>query len=159
MKTFTALRSMALLALLAGSQALQVHAAEQAADKPAQKPVVPKLERAQLDEWLAKPDKIVVIDLRRPDEHQSIGALPVFLSIQNADLEKYLEYIPRDRAVITVSNHASRANKAAAVLLKHGFKVVGEVGVEDYEQQGGHLARIQPPPPKTAAAAAPAAAH
>jgi rhodanese-related sulfurtransferase len=139
-------RSLPLLALVAGSLSLQVQAAEQAAARPAEKPVVTKFDRAQLDEWLAKPSKVVVIDLRRPDEHQSIGALPVFLSIQNADLEKYLDYIPRDRAVITVSNHASRANKAAAVLLKHGFNVVGEVGVEDYE--------AQPPPPKVAASPA-----
>jgi rhodanese-related sulfurtransferase len=127
--------------------------------------VVTKLDRAQLDEWLAKPGKIVVIDLRRPDEHQAIGALPAFLSIQAAELEKYLDYIPKDRAVITVSNHASRADKAAALLLKKGFNVVGEVGVQDYESQGGKLIKLQPPPPRAAAgsaaapAAAPAAAH
>jgi len=163
MKTSTVMRSLAVLVLLAGSQAVQVHAAEQASGKQeAAKPdAAPKLSRAQLDEWLAKPDKVVLIDLRRPDEQQSIGALPVFLSIQAADLEKNLAYIPRDRAVIPVSNHAGRAGKAAAVLVKNGFKVVGVVGVQNYEEEGGHLSKILPPPPKaaTAAATAPATAH
>ncbi len=134
------LRSLALLVLLAGAQVLPVHAADAAA--------APKLTRAQLDEWLGKPEKVVLIDLRRPDEQQAIGSLPVFLSIQAADLEKSLAFIPRDRAVIPVSNHAGRAGKAATVLLKNGFNVVGVVGVQDYEAEGGRLNHIQPPPPK-----------
>lgn len=149
----TLMRSVALMALLTGGQAVQLQAAEAESNKVPAKPVAPKLERHQLDEWLAKPGKVVIVDLRRPDEHQTKGALPVFLSIQSAELEKYLEYIPRDRAVITVSNHASRADKAAALLLRRGFNVVGEVGVEDYEQQGGQLNRIEPPAPRSTAAA------
>src|SRR6478735_590291 len=64
----------------------------------------PVLTRVQVDALLAKPEQIVVLDLRRPGEHASKGAFPAFLSIQAADLEKYLAYIPRDRQVITVSN-------------------------------------------------------
>lgn len=164
MKTSTVVRSLALLLLLAGSQGIQVHAAEQssanpAAAKDADKPAAPKLSRAQLDEWLARPDQIVLLDLRRPDEHQSVGALPVFLSIQAADLERNLAYIPRDRAIIPVSNHAGRAGKAAIVLVKHGYKVVGVVGVEDYEAEGGQLVKIQPPPKKGPTATPTALTH
>lgn len=156
MKTSTVIRSLALVVTLAGSQGI-VHAAEAA--KAAAAPAVPKLSRAQVDEWLARPGRITVIDLRRPDEHQAKGTLPVYLSIQVADLEKYLDYIPRERAVIPVSNHAGRANRAAAVLVKHGFNVVGVVGAEDYEAEGGQLSKIQPPAPKADAGAAPAARH
>src|SRR5262245_61532785 len=164
MKTATVLRSLALVALL-GTGLGVAHAADgvvakndAAPKKQAEAPAAPKLTRAQIDELLARPDKLVVLDLRRPDEHQSKGTLPVFLSIQLADLEKYLDYIPRDRAVLPVSNHASRAGKAAAVLLKHGFKVPGVVGVQDYEAEGGQLSKIAPPPPKADAAVATAPA-
>jgi len=108
----------------------------------------PVLTRVQVDALLAKPEQIVVIDLRRPGEHASKGAFPAFLSIQAADLEKYLAYIPRDRQVITVSNHAGRSGKAADLLASHGFKVAGAVGAEFYEKDGGKLARIAEPPPK-----------
>ncbi len=166
MKSSRFFRSLALLVMMSAAPAILVQAAEAgAAKQEAAKPAAPKLTRAQLDEWLAKPDKVIVLDLRRPDEHQSIGALPVFLSIQLADLEKNLAYIPRDRAVIPVSNHASRAGRAAGVLVKNGLNVVGVVGVQDYEAEGGTLNKIQPPPPKPAAAAnatgaqAPTATH
>lgn len=153
MKISTAMRSLALILALAGSQAI-VHAAEAAQQSAEQ--AAPTLNRKQLDDWLARPGKVTVIDLRRPDEHQSNGTLPVYLSIQSADLEKYLDYIPRDRAVIPVSNHAGRARRAAAVLVKHGFNVVGVAGVQDYEAEGGQLSKIKPPPPRADAGVAPA---
>jgi rhodanese-related sulfurtransferase len=106
----------------------------------------PILKRAQLDALLAHPEKIVVIDLRRPDEIQSIGSLPVYLSIQTADLQNSLGYIPKGRAVITVSNHAGRAGKAGDTLTDAGFKVAGAVGVQFYEKEGGTLSKIAPPP-------------
>jgi rhodanese-related sulfurtransferase len=111
----------------------------------------PKLNKAQIDEWLAKPDKVVFIDLRRPDELQNIGGFPVYLSIQLADLEKSLAYIPKDRTIITLSNHAGRAGKAGDLLTTKGYKVVGAAGVQNYEEEGGKLVKIAPPPPKPAA--------
>ncbi len=156
MKTIPLMRSLLLGMLLASGQAA-VHAAETAAKptaaRSAAEAAAPKLSRAQIDEWLAKPDKVTFVDLRRPDEHQAVGTLPVYLSIQVADLEKYLAYIPRDRAVIPVSNHAGRAGKAAGILVKAGFNVVGVVGVQNYEEEGGHLSKLQPPPPKADAGA------
>ena len=49
-----------------------------------------KLTRAEFDKLLAKPDRLVVIDVRRPDELTTIGGFPVYLSIQVADIEKSL---------------------------------------------------------------------
>lgn len=135
-----------------------VHAAEEA--KPAAPAAqaynykTPKLNRQQLDALLAKPSQLVVIDLRRPDELTKIGGLPVYLSIQSKDVEKSLDYIPKDRNIITVSNHAGRAGAAADLLASKGYKVVGAVGVQNYEEEGGKLTKIEPPAPKTADAAA-----
>jgi len=108
------------------------------------------LNRADVDALLAKPEKILVIDVRRPDEVVSKGSFPVFLNVQIDNLKNELAYIPKDRTIITVSNRAHRAGAAADILTAAGFKVAGAAGSQDYEEQGGTIARITPPPPKTA---------
>jgi rhodanese-related sulfurtransferase len=105
------------------------------------------LTRAELDVLLAKPDQILIIDVRRPDEVSSNGGFPVYLSIQINDLEKSLAWIPRDRTIIAISNHAARGGRAADILIKAGFKVAGAAGAETYEQEGGTLTKITAPPP------------
>jgi len=150
MNISTALRRLAAVALLAGGLAAHgLAAAPQAASASS----TPTLTRAQVDALLASPDNLLVLDVRRPDEHQSIGAFPAFLSIQLADLEKYLAYIPRDRTIITVSNHAARATRAADLLTSHGFKVAGAVGAQLYEADGGTLVKIAAPPKSDTAGA------
>jgi rhodanese-related sulfurtransferase len=103
------------------------------------------LTRAELDQLLATPDKVLLIDVRRPDEISTNGGFPVYLSIQISDLEKHLEAIPRDRIIVTVSNHAARGGKAADLLASHGFNVAGAVGAETYEKEGGTLTKIEVP--------------
>lgn len=118
-----------------------------------------QLSRAEIDALLLQPAKVLVIDVRRPDELPSKGSFPVFLSIQNADLEKYLKYIPKDRQIVTVSNRAHRAGAAGDLLTLRGYKVAGAAGTQDYEEQGGaFVEHIQPPAP-AAAPAAPAVAQ
>lgn len=124
---------------------------------PAYKAKSKKLDRAELDSLLAKQDQVLVIDVRRPDELTSIGGFPVFLSIQSKDLEKNAVYIPKDRTIVTVSNHAGRALKAADLLADKGFEVAGAVGAQDYEAEGGTLSKIAPPAPKPVATAPSAA--
>lgn len=109
------------------------------------------LTRAEFDDLLAKPDQLVIVDVRRPDEVKDNGGFPVYLSIQLADLEKSLAWIPKDRTVVTVSNHAARGGRAADILAKNGFKVAGTIGAQNYEEQGGKLTKIEAP--KQAAAA------
>ena len=106
-----------------------------------------QLSRAEVDALLAKPAEIVVIDVRRPDELVSKGGFPVYLSIQVKDLEKSLAYIPKERAIVTVSNRAHRAGAAGDLLSAKGFKVAGAAGSQDYEDQGGTVLRVAPPPP------------
>lgn len=100
---------------------------------------VATLSREQVDQLLATPGSVVFIDVRRADEVAAIGSLPVFLNIQASELDRFLAYIPRDRSIVTISNHAGRARKAAALLREQGFTVAGVVGVEDYAEAGGTL--------------------
>jgi rhodanese-related sulfurtransferase len=108
------------------------------------------LTRAEFDALIAHPDQILIIDVRRPDEVTANGGFPVYLSIQAKDLENSLAWIPKGRAIITVSNHAARGGVAADLLTKNGFKVAGTIGAQTYEQDGGKLTKIVPPPPATA---------
>ncbi|MCB5185491.1 hypothetical protein LG201_09790 [Methylobacillus gramineus] len=109
-----------------------------------------KLGKAEIDQLLAKPEKLVVIDVRRPDELTKIGGFPVYLSIQLADFEKSLAYIPKDRTIVTVSNHAGRALKTGDILIDKGFKVAGAIGAQNYEEEGGKLTRVEVPQPTAA---------
>jgi rhodanese-related sulfurtransferase len=139
-----------------GNRPQQVAAANAAAaptSAPASKAHV--LTREELDKLLARPQDLLVIDVRRPDELTQIGGLPVYLSIQLSELEKSLAWIPKGRSIITVSNHAKRAGVAADLLASKGFKVVGAVGVQTYEEAGGKLTKVGPPPPRAASASTP----
>jgi len=111
-----------------------------------------RLDRAAVDALLAKPHQLVVIDVRRPDELIAKGSFPVYLNIQAKELDKSLDYVPKDRAILTVSNHAHRAGAAGDLLSSKGFKVAGATGSEDYEAQGGTAVVRVLPPAKTASA-------
>ncbi len=148
--------ALVLAAPLVSAQQAAPAAAAASAPAPQQwKYSTPRLTVGQVERWLAQPDKILVLDVRRPDELIKYGSFPAFLNIQNKDLEQLLAYLPKDRVIITVSNHAQRAGAAGDLLTAKGFKVAGATGSEDYEHEGGkQVSHIQPPPPRNAAAAA-----
>ncbi len=119
----------------------------------AYQPISAKLNRQQVDGLLTYAEQVLIIDVRRPDEVSAIGGFPTYLSVQAKDIEKGLVFIPRDRTLITVSNHAGRALKAADALLAKGFKVAGATGAQDYEAEGGTLTKVAAPAAKVASAA------
>jgi rhodanese-related sulfurtransferase len=141
-----------ILAALATSSAFAAEPAAQPAARP--KPLSHELTRAEFEQLLAKPGELLIIDLRRPDELTRIGGFPVYLSIQAKDLEQQLAWIPKDRTIVTVSNHAARSGRAADLLTAKGFKVAGLLGAQTYEEQGGKLTKIEVPqraaPPRAA---------
>jgi rhodanese-related sulfurtransferase len=147
------------IALLTTVAVAPYASAQTAASNPAASQKEPafkakKLSRAELDALLAHPDQILLIDVRRPDEIAQIGGFPVYLNVQIGDLKNQLAYIPKDRTIITISNHAARAGVAADLLTDNGFHVAGAVGAQLYEADGGTLVKISPPKPRTATAAA-----
>jgi rhodanese-related sulfurtransferase len=154
MNTRSLLLSSALaLALVPSAYAAEGTAPAEDAHAPAFKAHV--LSRVELDQLLKQPEKLLVIDVRRPDEITANGGLPVYLSIQATDLESSVAWIPKNRTIVTLSNHAARAGKAADFLASHGFKVAGAAGAQSYEKDGGTLTKIAAPAP-TANASPPA---
>jgi len=142
MRIVTSIASFLLLALV------YVHAQQPATTASPQPSSIKKLSRAEFDALAKDPSRLLVIDVRRPDELTSIGGFPAYLSIQASDLANRLAFVPKDRAIVTVSNHANRAQRAAELLKKAGFSVVGAIGAQDYEGEGGTLVKIAPPAPK-----------
>lgn len=103
------------------------------------------LSNVELDKLLEHPDKVLLVDVRRPDELISIGGFPAYFSVQQSEVEKNLAWIPHDRPIVTVSNHAARAGKTADLLASKGFKVIGAIGAETYEKDGGKVVRVTKP--------------
>ena len=144
------------LALASSAIAFPLHAQTPvAATKPASEQwtyATKRLDRDAVDTLLSRPGEVLVVDVRRPDELVIKGSFPIYLNVQIKDLEKSLGSIPRERWILTVSNHAHRAGAAGDVLAAKGFKVAGATGSEDYEAQGGKaIVRVVAPPKPLAA--------
>lgn len=147
------LLSISLLVLSSGALAQHADTAKGGATPAAKEPSFKAhvLSNAELDKLLEHPERLLFVDVRRPDELTAIGGFPAYFSVQQAEIEKNLQWIPKDRAIVTVSNHAARAGKAADLLAGKGFKVVGAIGAETYEKAGGKIAHIAKPEPKAGA--------
>jgi rhodanese-related sulfurtransferase len=129
-----------------------------AADTPRAPAAQPKskaheLTRAEFEKLLSDPAHLLIIDVRRPDELTKIGGFPVYLSVQIKDLENRVDWIPKGRTIVTVSNHATRSGRAADLLASKGYKVAGTVGAQTFEEQGGTLTKFEVPPPRDPAQA------
>jgi rhodanese-related sulfurtransferase len=147
MKTIVARVATLALVLATVSCAAQPPAENKA---PVSQGGISELSRAQFEALLANPGKLLIVDVRRPDELSRVGGFPVYLSVQLADLEKNLALIPKDRTIVTVSNHAARSGRAADLLEANGYTVAGTVGAMTFEEQGGTLTKYVIPPPRTA---------
>jgi rhodanese-related sulfurtransferase len=134
------MKKLVLIILLASA----VSFAQQDANSPIKAKI---LTRSEFDAMLAKPGSVLLLDVRRPTEIAQNGGFPVYLNIQAADLEKHLAEIPRDRPIVTVSNHAHRAGIAADLLAGKGIKIAGAIGAQVYESEGGTLVKYAPEKP------------
>ena len=169
MKSLITTSALAVLSITAASLAQAQEAAKPAAEAASAAStayVAPpwtyktkQLSRNDVDKLLGNPKKLLVIDVRRPDEITRYGTLPVYLNVQIADLAEALDFIPKDRAIVTVSNRAHRAGAADDLLSAKGFKVAGALGSEDYREAGGTIFKVTPPAPKLSSTTAPAAAN
>jgi rhodanese-related sulfurtransferase len=137
-----------LVLLATALAAVSAFAAEPAANNPpASRPkaLAHELSRTEFEALLARPEQLLIIDVRRPDELTRIGGFPVYLSVQIKELANSLAWIPKDRTIVTVSNHAARSGRAADLLTARGFKVAGTVGAQTFEEQGGKLTKFEVP--------------
>jgi rhodanese-related sulfurtransferase len=112
-----------------------------------------ELHRAEIEAFMAAPDKVLILDVRSPGEVAYWGAFPVYLDIQSDEgdaqaggIQKHMAEIPKDKPIVAVSGRANRSGFAAALLEKNGFKIVGAVGAMTFGEEGGQLKKDVPKP-------------
>jgi len=149
-----AVKTLLAIALTVGSTVAFAQAAASAPAAAASAYVAPpwtyktkQLDRNEVDKLLGNPKKLLILDLRRPDELVKYGSFPAYLNLQLKDLPDLLDYIPKDRVILTVSNRAHRGGAAGDLLSSKGYKVAGAIGSEDYREAGGTITKVAPPAP------------
>ena len=105
-----------------------------------------KLTPDELEKALAKRDAVLFLDVREAEEIQKLGTLPGYVNIPLAQLESRLQELPKNKPIITACNHGVRAARAAAILEKNGFQVLGACGLEAWKEKGKKV--IYPEPEK-----------
>jgi len=95
-----------------------------------------KLTPDELEKALEKRGGVFFLDVRDPAEIQKLGSIPGYVNIPLGQLESRLKEVPKDKPVITACSHGVRAAKAAALLEKNGFKVLGACGLEEWKEKG-----------------------
>jgi rhodanese-related sulfurtransferase len=150
--TFSAITATAQQAASAAAPAASAASAPAAYVAPPWTYKTKQLNRNEVDKLLGNPRKLLIIDLRRPDELVKYGSFATYLNLQLKDLPELLDYIPKDRTILTVSNRAHRAGAAGDILTAAGYKVAGATGSEDYREAGGTIVKVTPPAPAASAA-------
>jgi rhodanese-related sulfurtransferase len=150
--TFSAITATAQQAASAAAPAASAASAPAAYVAPPWTDKTKQLNRNEVDKLLGNPKKLLIIDLRRPDELVKYGSFATYLNLQLKDLPELLDYIPKDRTILTVSNRAHRAGAAGDILTAAGYKVAGATGSEDYREAGGTIVKVTPPAPAASAA-------
>ena len=105
-----------------------------------------KLSPDELEKALEKREGIFFLDVREPGEIQKLGTIPGYVNIPLAQLEARLKEVPKNKPIITACNHGVRAGRAAAILEKNGFQVLGACGLEEWKEKGKKV--IYPEPAK-----------
>ena len=100
----------------------------------------------ELEKALEKREGIFFLDVREPGEIQKLGTIPGYVNIPLAQLESRLNEVPKNKPIITACNHGVRAGRAAAILEKNGFQVLGACGLEEWKEKGKKV--IYPEPAK-----------
>jgi rhodanese-related sulfurtransferase len=91
----------------------------------------------ELKQYLEKNGKkVFFLDVREPKEIQELGSIKGYVNIPLSQVESRLSEIPKDRTVVTACNRGVRAGKAAEILRKNGYNVVGACGLLEWKDKG-----------------------
>ena len=99
-----------------------------------------RIDAADIDKLLAD-GKVLFLDVREPKEIEDLGTIPGSLAIPFLQLERRMTEVPKDKIILTACETGTgRGPRAAALLQKHGYTVIGFCGLRDYKGR-----RIHPP--------------
>ncbi|HUZ46048.1 MAG TPA: rhodanese-like domain-containing protein [Terriglobia bacterium] len=93
-----------------------------------------------LHSMLAKNAKVLVIDVRAPEEYYE-SHIPQALSIPLERLPKMIRqlHIPKDTVIVTVCDHGGRSSRAALELQKMGYKTSSFCRIDSWKKGGYNL--------------------
>jgi rhodanese-related sulfurtransferase len=89
----------------------------------------------ELMKLLDKPQDVLFIDVREPNEIAVTGTLKGALTIPVGQLEERLKEVPKDKPVVAFCRRGGRATRAANLLDQRGYKTVGVFGLEEYHEK------------------------
>ncbi|MCL5006215.1 MAG: rhodanese-like domain-containing protein [Acidobacteria bacterium] len=98
-----------------------------------------------LHSLLSKNAKILVIDVRTPEEYSN-GRIPDAINIPIDDLPKTIQqlHIPKDTTIITVCDQGGRSSRAALELQKMGYKTTSFCRLDSWKKNGYKIKKEQP---------------
>jgi rhodanese-related sulfurtransferase len=85
---------------------------------------------------LDKNETFFFLDVREPRELEEFGTLKGYVNIPVSQLEGRVGEIPKGSKVVTACQRGVRAGRAAAILEKAGYKVIGVCGMHDWRERG-----------------------
>jgi rhodanese-related sulfurtransferase len=89
----------------------------------------------ELVKLLEKPQDVVFIDVREPNEIEVTGTLKGALTIPVGQLEERLKEVPKDKPIVAFCRRGGRATRAVNLLEEKGYKTVGVFGLEEYREK------------------------
>jgi rhodanese-related sulfurtransferase len=102
---------------------------------------VKKLSADDLKQYLAD-GKYYFLDVREPSELEQYGSVKGYVNIPLGQLEKRMSEVPKEATIVTMCERGGRATKAAQLLEKNGYKVVGACGHADYREKGYESVKV-----------------
>jgi rhodanese-related sulfurtransferase len=137
-----------ILLLLTGRPVAQEHAT---LDKDAH-----QITAQELQEALGKDKKIMVIDVRSPQEFAT-GHIPGAVNIPIEDLARKLEdlKVPKDTTLVTMCEHGGRSSRAAVEMGKLGYKTTSFCTLDSWKKGGYKIESDKPRAEKTESAKPP----
>ena len=94
-----------------------------------------KITYEELVKLLEKPQDVLLIDVREPNEIEVTGTLKGALTIPVGQLADRLKEVPKDKPVVAFCRRGGRATRASNLLDEKGYKTLGVFGLEEYHDR------------------------
>ena len=94
-----------------------------------------KITYEELVKLLEKPQDVLFIDVREPNEIEVTGTLKGALTIPVGQLADRLKEVPKHKPVVAFCRRGGRATRASNLLDEKGYKTLGVFGLEEYHDR------------------------
>jgi rhodanese-related sulfurtransferase len=98
---------------------------------------VPETSAKQLHSMLGTKGKVLVLDVRTPEEYAS-GHIPGAVNVPIGSISTRIGemHISKDTTIVTTCDHGGRSSRAALELRKMGYQATSFCRIEDWQKDG-----------------------